>query len=32
VLDRNAETCRQVAAGTILEAKRKAGLTPIWKI
>lgn len=32
VLDRNAETCRQVSGRTILEVKEKMGLTPVWKV
>jgi tryptophanyl-tRNA synthetase len=31
-LDANAEHCRNVATETILEAKEKMGITPVWKI
>jgi tryptophanyl-tRNA synthetase len=31
-LDRSAELCRKAAAETILEVKRRTGLTPVWKI
>ena len=32
VLDRNAEICRKAAAETIMEVKKRTGLTPVWKI
>jgi len=31
-LDRNARTCREVAAQTMLEVKEKMGLSKVWKI
>lgn len=31
-LDANAERCRGVATKTILEAKEKMGIAPVWKI
>jgi tryptophanyl-tRNA synthetase len=32
ILDRNAETCREVAGRTMLEVKEKMGLKPVWKV
>ena len=32
VLDRNAETCREVAGRTMLEVKEKMGLRSVWKV
>jgi len=32
ILESNAEKCRQTAGNTIVEAKEKMGLKPIWKI
>ncbi|MCD6122124.1 MAG: tryptophan--tRNA ligase [Spirochaetales bacterium] len=32
ILESNAEKCRKVAKNTIIEAKEKMGLKPVWKI